>query len=60
MIPTTEILLIIAGVSAPILAMWNSLQATQIKRLQLQMEKLCDTCEYDYTPIKKNKTPTAS
>jgi len=49
-----EIVIIIGAAATPFLAAWNSWQATQIKKLKLQMETLCETCIYDYTPKNQN------
>jgi hypothetical protein len=55
-----EVILIIGACSSPILAAWNTWQGSRIKMLEIQMSKLCETCEYDYTPKKEKKLAVAS
>lgn len=51
----SNIILIIGAIATPFLAAWNTWQGTRIKLLEVQMSRLCDNCEYDFTPIKEEK-----
>ena len=59
--PTSEIILIIASFTTPLLAIWNGFQGLRIKELEYKYENLCASCEYSYTPKEeKIKKPMAS